>query len=310
MLPEFVDHFQDNVVVEEEEKQEDESGKIELSVNIAKDDDQVVEDSWTSIKYTCSCNMDRVDLVDQELQITLQLTSKLQVLAKLKMVENQYASDEEKLLARLTLTNSHSFKLIQEVQKSDIERRLAIVEELQAISDGLAPHFESIMKIKDRITRKKCVTTFQGCQSTLSGVIKILREIEKDQIPNHLLAELNNLAFSAVKQGSLGKMLDKRATKNFELYKKFDDEIKQLQNKFNAEHLEAKYRQLADEIGCCPLSLSDALECVQNGDCLAIGLRVRRPEAAIADPSRVIIDDIFPTYVSTESFLESANFKL
>ena len=56
--------------------------------------------------------------------------------------------------------------------------------------------------------------------------------------------------------------------------------------------------------------MSDSIECLLNGDCLGIGLSVRRPEAAIADPSRVIIDDIFPTYVSTESFVESAKFKL
>lgn len=61
-------------------------------MNIANDDDHVVEDSWTSIKYTCSCSIDKADLVDQDLKITLQLTKKLQVLAKLKVSEWDDAS--------------------------------------------------------------------------------------------------------------------------------------------------------------------------------------------------------------------------
>jgi hypothetical protein len=43
---------------------------------------------------------------------------------------------------------------------------------------------------------------------------------------------------------------------------------------------------------------------------MSIGLSVRRPEAAIADPSRLIIEDIYPTYVSSEGFLDAAKFKL
>ena len=43
---------------------------------------------------------------------------------------------------------------------------------------------------------------------------------------------------------------------------------------------------------------------------MCIGMEVQRPEAAIADPSRLNIRDIFPTYISADSFLESAKFKI
>jgi len=41
-----------------------------------------------------------------------------------------------------------------------------------------------------------------------------------------------------------------------------------------------------------------------------LGLDIQRPEAAIADSSRLVVRDIIPTYVSADSFLESAKFKL
>jgi len=43
---------------------------------------------------------------------------------------------------------------------------------------------------------------------------------------------------------------------------------------------------------------------------MCIGLKVSAPEAAVADPSRLKIEEIFPTYVSCDSFLESAKFNL
>jgi hypothetical protein len=39
-------------------------------------------------------------------------------------------------------------------------------------------------------------------------------------------------------------------------------------------------------------------------------LNIARPEAAIADPSRLKILDIFPTYMTAEAFLTSAQFNI
>lgn len=52
------------------------------------------------------------------------------------------------------------------------------------------------------------------------------------------------------------------------------------------------------------------IEALKEGDCFGIGLSIARPECAIADPSRVIVKDIIPTYMTVDSFLESAKFKL
>lgn len=63
-------------------------------------------------------------------------------------------------------------------------------------------------------------------------------------------------------------------------------------------------------LGDCYISCQDVFESMEQGDAFGIGLAVDRPEAAIADPSRLIIRDVVPTYATSESFLESAKFKL
>ena len=54
----------------------------------------------------------------------------------------------------------------------------------------------------------------------------------------------------------------------------------------------------------------NTIEALEEQDCMCIGLSVKRPEAAIADSSRLIINDIYPTYITAESFLQSAQFKI
>ncbi len=43
---------------------------------------------------------------------------------------------------------------------------------------------------------------------------------------------------------------------------------------------------------------------------MCIGLYVTRSEACIADPSRLVIKDIVPTFMTADSFLDSAVFNL
>ena len=69
-------------------------------------------------------------------------------------------------------------------------------------------------------------------------------------------------------------------------------------------------KTVIDEIGACPMTCLDAVEALQEQDCLCIGLNIARPEAAIADPSRLKIIDIYPTYMSAEGFLNSAQFSI
>ena len=45
-------------------------------------------------------------------------------------------------------------------------------------------------------------------------------------------------------------------------------------------------------------------------DCMCLGLDVGRSEAAVADPSRLVIKDIIPTFMTADSFLDSSAFQI
>ena len=73
---------------------------------------------------------------------------------------------------------------------------------------------------------------------------------------------------------------------------------------------DAKVTKVCDEVGTCPISLQNALESVKNKDCMCIGLEISRSEACINDPSRLIIREVLPCFISLDSFLESAIYQL
>ncbi len=83
----------------------------------------------------------------------------------------------------------------------------------------------------------------------------------------------------------MNKKLDERALKNKEFYNKLDKQVEGVSKKLNIVELKQKYKEIADFIGQCPLSLNDVFEALENGTCMCIGLEVERSEACIADPS-------------------------
>jgi hypothetical protein len=127
---------------------------------------------------------------------------------------------------------------------------------------------------------------------------------------NETIAKLNDLAYKAIKHGGLKKLVDKRAIQNEELYKRLDKELSNIVKKLDIQKIESENEKIINEIGECPLSVSNTIELMKEGDCMSIGLKIARSEATIADPSRLIIQDVIPTFMSVDSFLNSAQFSI
>jgi hypothetical protein len=142
------------------------------------------------------------------------------------------------------------------------------------------------------------------CRTRTSKVINELRNVtDFSNIQNNLIANMNDLAYKAINNTSLQKMVDKRAILNEELYEKLEKQAADITSKMDFKKLGETHKNIIEEIGKCPLSVMNTIEALEEQDCMCIGLSVTRSEAAIADSSRLIIKDIFPTYITADSFL-------
>jgi hypothetical protein len=217
-----------------------------------------------------------------------------------------------KAMADLDFINGQTFKLIQTIQQAATKGdRVAAYENLKVIDGTLDAKMVEFMKIKDKDLKKDLQAKLQECKTRTSKVIAMLRQIQDlTHIPNDLIARMNDEAYKAIKQGGFQKMLDKRALQNENTYADNEKQIKDIVGKLKMEELEKKYKDIIEDIGECFMSCMTTTEAIEMGDCMCLGLNIERPEEAIADPSRLIIKDIIPNYISLDTFLESAKFKM
>lgn len=80
--------------------------------------------------------------------------------------------------------------------------------------------------------------------------------------------------------------------------------------KFDFGALKEQHKVLAEQLGQCPLSLSDLFEAMESGTCMCLSLEVERSEGCIADPSLLKIKKVIPTFMTADSFIDSTVFSL
>lgn len=99
------------------------------------------------------------------------------------------------------------------------------------------------MKIKQKMVKKNLLEQIQECRKRTGAVITELRNVtDFSQINNAMIARLNDVAFKAVNNSSLQKMLDKRAVGNEDLYKKLDKEVEDLTKKMDFKKLAEQHK--------------------------------------------------------------------
>lgn len=106
----------------------------------------------------------------------------------------------------------------------------------------------------------------------------------------------------------MNKKIAGRVDKNVEKFKEGDKRISDFVDKLNMSKLQEEHKDLATDLGNCFLTTYDVFDAIQNKDSFCIALDVTRSQAAIADPTKLVIKEIFPNYLSADSFIEAALF--
>ena len=133
----------------------------------------------------------------------------------------------------------------------------------------------------------------------------------REHIDNVLIAQLNDVAYKAIRKGRHQKKLDERTVKNEAFFKKQEAALNDAHGRIDFQKVKATHEEaLRQKLGDCPLSQCNVVELMENKDCMCLGLSIARSEATISDPTKLVIKDVFPVYMSLDSFLESSIFNL
>ena len=145
----------------------------------------------------------------------------------------------------------------------------------------------------------------------VAAIYRVMGQDTQAQIDNLLIAQLNDVAYKAIRKTGVQKRLDERAIKNNEFFKKNDAKLDAAHSKLNFDKIKQNHEQaMIQKLGDCPLSQSNAVELIENKDCMCLGLSIARSEATIGDPTKLVIKEVYPVYMSLDSFLESSIYNL
>ena len=229
-------------------------------------------------------------------------------------VESDSIDTAKKLKTEINIISKVLFDFIQIVvgKNLDADKAKEIYESIQALDDRVSEMIEEGFKIKNRENRKSTIQLCQAFKDKSFTVIETLRDmaINKKTLDIGKIAKLNDLAYKAIRNRGLKKKLDERAMRNEEHYKNLNNQIQKKISSFDFSELSTKYQDIIDQIGDCHMTCLNAVEAIEEGDCLGLCLDVTRSEAAIADPNQLVVKDVIPCFMSCSAYLESAAYNL
>lgn len=166
-------------------------------------------------------------------------------------------------------------------------------------------------QIKDKDVRSVLMDAIILFKQQVAVIYGIMSKDTADNIDNLLIAQLNDVAYKAIRKTGVQKKLDERAIKNDEFFKKLDAQLKQAFDKIDFDKVAASHEEaVRAKVGDCPLSQCNAVELMRRSDCMCVGLSIGRSNATIQDPSKLVIKDVYPVYMSLDSFMESSIYNL
>ena len=132
----------------------------------------------------------------------------------------------------------------------------------------------------------------------------------KNNITNELIANVQALSYKDKFCSSIQKSVAKRAPKTVMILNNAYAQIDKFCSTLNKETLEKKYESLIQEFGNCALTVNNFVEALMEKDCFCLTFNVTCNEFCTVNSNEIVINEIFPTYVTANSFLESVKFKL
>ena len=138
----------------------------------------------------------------------------------------------------------------------------------------------------------------------------LLKDLQSGYMTNDKIASLNALAYRKMAKKGLQKKMDVRTQNNVSVINKVYEVVKESALKIDYDSLYKNHGDLCKKIGECIYSANNFIEALKDEDCLCLTYDIARSEAAVMDPTQVVIKDVLPSFIGVASFLTSAEYAL
>lgn len=228
------------------------------------------------------------------------------------LIEKPSDSNSEEVNQTIYLFNNLMYELISKAQQeSDKDQLKILYDKTMKIDAKLNSIYVDSIKIKDKEERKAMYEPIMNIKEKIVQLVSYLRnKLLGNQMNNDFIASLNQLAYQGVRSQAMRKKIDNRAIDNQWRFTQNKEEIENYVKKLDLTKLREIHKEKSEDIGCCFMTTNDVFESLESCDCLCLCLDVRRSEACIADPTKLIVKQIIPNFISADAFIDATKFAL
>ena len=231
---------------------------------------------------------------------------------EVKFIESMDYSDKQMLSETLYFFDNFMYQQIVRAQEETVKEQLQkLYDDITKVDEKLNSVYMDAIKIKEKEKRKKVVEPLQSVKQKIVHLVSFIRKkMLGEYMNNDFIASLNQMAYEGVRGGAMQRKLDSRAMANQEKFIELKKQIEDYTSKLDMKKIKEDNAEVNDKIGYCFLTTKNVFECMEDNDCICICLDVRRSEACIADPTKLVVKSIIPYFLSADSFIEAAQFAL
>ena len=104
------------------------------------------------------------------------------------------------LKAKLQFAKKRMFDFIQKLQQKNRDERQIIYSQIKSIDEDIDQAQSSIQKVRDKELRTKLMEEFVLFKQQAAAVARIMGQDTREQIDNLLIAQLNDVAYKAIRK--------------------------------------------------------------------------------------------------------------
>ncbi|KAI9298892.1 hypothetical protein K502DRAFT_345553 [Neoconidiobolus thromboides FSU 785] len=235
---------------------------------------------------------------------------------KLSPLEYSKIDSASYILAQCDIYEIHIKKLADKVLKSNIEPLSK--EEIEVVItqlDGLEQKVKllygnigSLSGIQRKVARPRVLVTKRLIDGLKEGIAKV----KTSTLSNDMIASWQALASQNVLLlgNKARKAISKRSINNINPIEENEHKIEQTVENIDFEQLRSETNSKILDETTCPLTRSNFIEALEEGDCIGIGLQVKRSEACVFDSSLLQIINVGPTFMTCVGFMDILSFKI
>ena len=279
-----------------------------FKINFMKGDDEkkIIYESEGFLDF------DFETLIRSELKLTIETESlKTQLLLKPEIIQaklNDKATEVRLNLKYLQYKlGSLSSQIVSKVEAKKIGDLETLASEFKLFKDQVNSNSQACFRVHPK-DRAELLELSNNLQKSVNVLEPILNASFKSQLSNDLVAQVNALAYKDIINNRMKKKLDKRAQVTVKIINEAYETVKSNVKSLDQNQLIEKYSKEADSIGCCVLTALNFIEAIFEADCLCMTFHATRSEVCLVNPSQLIIDDIYPTLISANAFLDSVRY--